>query len=686
MKISGLPLVGRLLDGTERLPIVQDGVTRGLSLAMLLNSVAALLPAAFRGPPGGSNNTYARREDVAIAEVPEGTDLIWLADEAEPWIYDPEIDADAVDADPESSVLDANGRGFTRRNRLRDALASDQGGANVGLQAPGAGSIKRWLSEKLGRDLKTVRDKGAVGDRWTDDLPAFQAAIADAATNDQYPAPLIVPAGHYHRTAALGLPGHAFLRGDGPSSVLNSQNKNLQAPILTNADPYGWVGGVLKDLQLFGGTHGVKLNAASENANLTLWGVSMALQTKANIEANKLLQTTYLFGGTLSAAPYGIRVNDWTTNLLMTVGTQFTDHAVSSLRLRTCQGVALIAPRFEGRGAVARLRVFDATIANGQQRLTSATGAFTAAHKGRGIVVQRANGIGEPFRTAIADVISPTQVDLLDPAPAAFNNVIADIDGPFGATIDVEDVNGSFLVQSGYFEKTQEYVLRARRAKNILFDSCHFTGQTAGYSPAIADGFQPYRWDVDDSVITLRNCHANFPTATPPHVRLEGENVNFYPSYAQYFGNDYCGGVAAKSFDINSNVFNIITIQSIQTPGPRNFRALFGTLALRYVGYNANGTIFRMYSAIYDVKILAGRGTSANKLIITFTEQAARRDDGLGGGTITLAYDSTAENAVIAVSFGGNFDMAAEDGHLGWEMRWKSVENLAADVIRVRAA
>ena len=111
MKISRLPLVGRLLDGNERLPIVQDGETRGLSLTMLLNSVAALLPPAFRGPPGGSNNTYARLEDVAANVVPEGTDLIWTAN-GHAYSADPAVDAAYVADNPSTSVRDLDGRGF----------------------------------------------------------------------------------------------------------------------------------------------------------------------------------------------------------------------------------------------------------------------------------------------------------------------------------------------------------------------------------------------------------------------------------------------------------------------------------------------------------------------------------------------------------------------------------------------
>lgn len=665
MKISRLPLVGRLLDGTERLPIAQDGETRGLTLAMFLNSVAALLPAAFRGPPGGSNNTYARIEDVAANIVPEGTDLIWIADRAAPFRRDPTVGV----PDGVFTIKDQDGAGFRF----------------AGYTATGPGSIPREPNEKFSTDLKTVRDKGAKGDRWTDDLAAFQAAIADARGFDQYPAPIVVPSGHYYRSDTIKTPGQAFWRGNGASSILNSQNRDQRTPIVANDDPYGLIDNTFQWLGFYGGTHALKLQADAENANINLWQVSMLLQSVANIEANKLLQTTYLWGGMLGLAPYGVRVNDWTTNLLCAWGTQFVGHSVSSFRLRASQGVTLDGVRFEGRGAASRLRVNDAAMDVGGNILRSLTGGFGAAHVGRGIVVQEALPNGEPLRTAIVEVIDPSTLRLYDAAAVAVVGKIADIDGPFGATIDVEDVNGSFLVQGAYFEDTQEFVLRARRAKNIVFDSCHFTGQKAGYEPAV-EGFQPYRWDVDDSIVTLRNCHANLPTSTPRHVRLEGENVNFFPIYAQYWGTPQCGGISAKSADIDVPVINILKFASNPQPAPRNIRGLWGVLSLRYLGYNANGTALREFSAIYDVRVLAGSGTDGNRLRFEITEQALRRVDNLAGGTITLATDATASDGVLAVAFGGNFDMPNEDGHFAWRIDWQSAETRPTEVITVRAA
>ncbi|MBX9858995.1 MAG: hypothetical protein K2Y20_05305 [Sphingomonas sp.] len=149
MKISALLPAPRPADGNELLPIVQDGVTRGLRLTMLLNSVAALLPAAFRGPPGGSNNTYARIEDVAINEVPEGTDLIWLADEADSFVADATVDAGTVAADPVNTVRDSGGRGFRRRNAALTALGRVLGATLISVSTGAAGETSQTLAQRL---------------------------------------------------------------------------------------------------------------------------------------------------------------------------------------------------------------------------------------------------------------------------------------------------------------------------------------------------------------------------------------------------------------------------------------------------------------------------------------------------------------------------------------------------------
>ena len=203
-----------------------------------------------------------------------------------------------------------------------------------------------------------VRAFGALGDRRALDDEAFRHAIAAATATDQYPNAVFVPAGNYRRSRPIALPNLIALRGDGPSSILNSQNDGaFDAPILTNAEAGGAVGWRLSDLSLYGGSHGLKLDVTGEIANLRFDDVGMLLQSKANIEANRLFQTTKFFGGVLGSAPYGLKVNGWTTNAFNSFGLEWTDHSEASLYLRGAECVLVVGGRFEGSGKTGKATI-----------------------------------------------------------------------------------------------------------------------------------------------------------------------------------------------------------------------------------------------------------------------------------------------------------------------------------------
>lgn len=196
-----------------------------------------------------------------------------------------------------------------------------------------------------------VRAFGAKGNRQDLDDAAFGRAIAAALAHDQYPSSIRVPAGHYRRARSIGLPNHAALRGEGLSSVLNSQNDTgFDAPILINRSPESAIGWRVSDLSLFGGSHGIKLDVSAEAANLRFDDVAMLMQSVANIEANKLFQTSKFFGGVLGSAPYGLKVNARTTNAFNSFGLEWTDHTKCSMYLRGAEGVLVVGGRFEGSG------------------------------------------------------------------------------------------------------------------------------------------------------------------------------------------------------------------------------------------------------------------------------------------------------------------------------------------------
>jgi hypothetical protein len=234
--------------------------------------------------------------------------------------------------------------------------------AMIGLAAAGAGTALWSLGERAGaQDARPsappaaridIRTFGARGDRVTDDLDPIRKAIAQASRNDQYPASVFVPTGHYRRRGTIALPGHICLFGEGVSSILNSQgDREFDQPILTNQNPAGLIDARIQDLGLYGGSHALRLAAEQENADLRLQNVTMLLQGVANIEVNKLFQTVKLNNCVMGIAPYGIRVLGSGTNCMVATGCEWVNHSECSVFLRGADGVTIVGGRFEGGGA-----------------------------------------------------------------------------------------------------------------------------------------------------------------------------------------------------------------------------------------------------------------------------------------------------------------------------------------------
>jgi hypothetical protein len=203
-----------------------------------------------------------------------------------------------------------------------------------------------------------VRAFGAKGNRNDQDDKAFSDVVAAAMTHDQYPSAVRVPAGHYRRARPIGLPNHVALRGEGMSSVLNSQNDDgFNAPILTNLSSASAVDWRISNISLFGGSHGVKLDVSAEVTNARFDDVNMLMQKVANIEANQMFQTSKFFGGILGSAPYGLKVNNRTTNAFNSFGLEWTDHSECSMYLRGAETVLVVGGRFEGGGRAGKATI-----------------------------------------------------------------------------------------------------------------------------------------------------------------------------------------------------------------------------------------------------------------------------------------------------------------------------------------
>lgn len=332
--------------------------------------------------------------------------------------------------------------------------ASCVGGARLNAQSSP-------LARNNGRRLD-VRDFGARGDRQHDDGPSIAAAVVAAARHDQYPSSVFLPSGHYHRRDTIALRDHLNLTGEGDSSVLNSQgDQRFNRPILSNASTKGLVHARLSDLSLIGGSHGLKLTATAENADVRMTNIGMDLQSVANIEADKLFQTAKLTNCSFARAPYGLKVNGYGTNLLLANAVEWTEHSKSSIYLRGTEAVTFIGNRFEAGGR-------------------------------RGEV-----------------------------------------------SIDIEDANTVSFIGC-WFEDIHETLGRFRDvAGQILFQSCHFTGTKLGGSD-----WQSFRWDVDDSLLTFRDCLSMVPMVVNAHVDLNG-SIGISSSKAVLAGSDQSGSLTA---------------------------------------------------------------------------------------------------------------------------------------------
>ncbi len=241
---------------------------------------------------------------------------------------------------------------LTRRQGLLGLGLVGIGGASVAARAEASSEPAMIARRRRAIDIVAF---GAVGDRRTDDFDAIQNAITTARAHDQYPASVFIPAGHYRRRAGIALPSHIAIYGEGPSSVLNSQNDaGFEQAVMVNADPAGLIAARLQDLSIYGGTHGILLQANAENADLRLQNVSMLLQTSANIEANKLFQTAKIANSIFGDAEYGLKVNGSGTNAVLITGSDFVRHKNSSIYLRGSDGVTFVGCRFEAGGRPGR--------------------------------------------------------------------------------------------------------------------------------------------------------------------------------------------------------------------------------------------------------------------------------------------------------------------------------------------
>lgn len=231
VKISELPPAAQL-DGEEKLPVLQDGIARGARMDAVVDRLRGMLSDAFRGPPGGGNATYQTLSHVRGLPVPDGTNMIWIAELGESFLFDPAIDAAYVAANADTSVLDVNGRGFRRKDPLRDELAASTGSGLINHLRAAAGAVARTIADSF-IDRTSVMDfipfaervRIRLGTSVADHTPFFKAASiavnANIATGAGPGGTVYVPDGSYN-VSQIGLRDTHFVGESRDATIINA--------------------------------------------------------------------------------------------------------------------------------------------------------------------------------------------------------------------------------------------------------------------------------------------------------------------------------------------------------------------------------------------------------------------------------------------------------------------------------
>jgi hypothetical protein len=114
-----------------------------------------------------------------------------------------------------------NGTAWFAYDLNQALLAASGGSALVGFLQSGTGAVARTAQDKM-RDFVSVKDFGAVGDGVTDDLAAFNAAIAAlpaASPHTSRVGKLVIPTGNYYLSGTLHIRKAVHLCGEGDGAT-----------------------------------------------------------------------------------------------------------------------------------------------------------------------------------------------------------------------------------------------------------------------------------------------------------------------------------------------------------------------------------------------------------------------------------------------------------------------------------
>lgn len=245
----------------------------------------------------------------------------------------------------------------------------DQGPPGVSGLAPLAASTgatlvgygTRTVADKLG-EVVSVKDSPfnarGIGPSH-DDRPAIQAALDAAAAigaASQSAVEVFIPRGRYTIYGPLLIPNYITITGE-YGSIIDNQSYPSPFPLLKNKDPDGFYGVTLRDFTVRGGQYGLKMDVTGAIAEITMEGMRFDLQTIANVQANKLYQTSRHVRCYFMDAPFGFVVQGFTTNLVVWDQCTFGTHSDHSLWLNANEACRVQSCQFEGGAVTGRVTI-----------------------------------------------------------------------------------------------------------------------------------------------------------------------------------------------------------------------------------------------------------------------------------------------------------------------------------------
>ena len=250
-------------------------------------------------------------------------ELGWVIDEQRLFIGNGTV-ADGAPAVGNTEIVTSGSSAFTT------ALNHTYQGY-LGDSTPVTTSVARTLQKRLD-DYVSVKDFGATGDDSTSDVTAIQSAIDELYTDtdkDDTRARrvLFFPAGTYRINAALKIPPHAHLVGEGPDKTIIRNSGNNAVMVMQ--DDEGNVGSNIGNSSATTPTQ-IQISNMTVRNTVAYGGVSLDRVTKAYFN-NVKFQGSYASGGADASNSKGVTVTNstavYTTTNVVFNQCQFTKFA-----------------------------------------------------------------------------------------------------------------------------------------------------------------------------------------------------------------------------------------------------------------------------------------------------------------------------------------------------------------------